>query len=250
MRAARWKYRTQKTRHLGIAQLCRVIFATKAHIDNRKKNFLSNNISPRCPNNMVNFGPLTGVTAEIDSGVWGTPANFNGFRVLATLLHGTPVVGVSQTLRRWTAGATIFGRAAITLGIGRHSSLNQFWPVDIQHHFRTQLPPVDWTWWQPPSWIFGKKSHLETFEIASKKAYKSVRPFAVMLWMLKYAIFQNPRWQRPPKAQVHISGMDRDIWITKFVERINNIILISRPCRMRVTCERNKVWRPQFWKKH
>ena len=25
---------------------------------------------------MVNFGPLT---AEIDSGVWGTPTNFNGF---------------------------------------------------------------------------------------------------------------------------------------------------------------------------
>jgi len=26
--------------------------------------------------------------------------NFNGFRVLAALLHGTPAVGVSQTLRR------------------------------------------------------------------------------------------------------------------------------------------------------
>jgi len=25
---------------------------------------------------------------------------------LAALLHGTPVVGVSQTLRRWTEGAT------------------------------------------------------------------------------------------------------------------------------------------------
>ena len=43
------------------------------------------------------FGPLT---AEIGSGVWGTPTNFNGFRVLAALLHGTLVVGVSQTLRR------------------------------------------------------------------------------------------------------------------------------------------------------
>jgi len=27
--------------------------------------------------------------------VWGTPANFHGFRVLAALLHGTLVVGVS-----------------------------------------------------------------------------------------------------------------------------------------------------------
>ena len=44
---------------------------------------------------MVNFGPLT---AEIGSGVLGTSANFNGFRVLTALLHGTVVVGVSQTL--------------------------------------------------------------------------------------------------------------------------------------------------------
>jgi len=52
---------------------------------------------------MVNFGPLA---AKIGLPVWGTPANFNGFRVLAALLHSTPVLGVSQTLRRWTDGAT------------------------------------------------------------------------------------------------------------------------------------------------
>ena len=46
---------------------------------------------------MVNFGPLA---AEIVSLVWGTEGNFNGFRVLAALLHGIVVVGVSQTLRR------------------------------------------------------------------------------------------------------------------------------------------------------
>jgi len=51
----------------------------------------------------VNFGPLA---AEIVSLVWGTPGNFNGFRVLAVLLHDTLVVGVSQTFRRWTEGAT------------------------------------------------------------------------------------------------------------------------------------------------
>jgi len=42
----------------------------------------------------------------IVSFVWVTPANFNGFRVLAALLYGTPVLGISQTLRRWTEGAT------------------------------------------------------------------------------------------------------------------------------------------------
>jgi len=68
-----------------------------------EKNLLSSNISSTCPHNMVNFGPLG---AEIISLVWGTPGNFNGFRVLAALLHGTLVVGVSQSLRRWTEGAT------------------------------------------------------------------------------------------------------------------------------------------------
>jgi len=57
----------------------------KARIDNRKKNLLSTDMSCTCPHNMVNLGPLA---AEIHPIVWGTPANFNGFRVLAALLHG------------------------------------------------------------------------------------------------------------------------------------------------------------------
>jgi len=44
------------------------------------KTLLNSNISPTCPHNMVNFGSLA---AKIISLVWGTPANFNGFRVLA-----------------------------------------------------------------------------------------------------------------------------------------------------------------------
>ena len=39
---------------------------------------------------MVNFGLLA---AEIGLPVWGTPANFNGFRVLAALLHGLSTSG-------------------------------------------------------------------------------------------------------------------------------------------------------------
>jgi len=139
---------------------------------------------------MANFGTLT---AEIGLSVWGTTANFNRFRVLASLLqrrrspdanqtlhdllpfpglvvvhytfwgfcplmefcyvqnslcvqvlrspilaallHGTPAAGLSQTLRRGTRnGITelsqrappIFGSAAITLGIGPHSSFFLF----------------------------------------------------------------------------------------------------------------------------
>jgi len=73
---------------------------------------------------MVNFGLQA---AEIVSLFWGTPAYFNGFRVLVALLHGTVVVGdwVSAKLCGVEQRAPpIFGRAAITLGIGPHSSLN------------------------------------------------------------------------------------------------------------------------------
>jgi len=92
------------------------IFASKACIDNRN-NLLNSNISSTCPHNMANVGPLT---AEIGLPVWGTRAHFNGFRVLAALLHGTlasaKLCGVEQR------APSIFGKVAITLGIGPHSS--------------------------------------------------------------------------------------------------------------------------------
>jgi len=40
------------------------------------------------------FGTIAQLCLAVSS------ANFNGFRVLAALLHGTLVVGVNQTLRR------------------------------------------------------------------------------------------------------------------------------------------------------
>ena len=162
-----------QNRHLrAIAPLCRAISSQLKHLSTTGKKLLSSNISSRCPHNIVKFGPLK--TAEIGSGVWGTPANFNGFRVLAlllqrchlitggqpnlarrlsvswarckihfvsqilrspilaALLHGTRAAGVRQNLRRATKNGIaelsqrappIFGRAAITLGSGPHSSL-------------------------------------------------------------------------------------------------------------------------------
>jgi len=90
------------------------IFATKAHIDNRK-NLAA--ISPPCSHTMVNFGLLT---AEICWRVWGTPANFNGFRLLAVLLHGTLVVGIRQTFRHWTEGATYIWQGGHHVGHKAH----------------------------------------------------------------------------------------------------------------------------------
>ena len=51
------------------------------HVSTIGKKLLNSNVSSTCPHNMVKFGPLT---AEIDWRVWGTPGNFNGFRVFVT----------------------------------------------------------------------------------------------------------------------------------------------------------------------
>ena len=84
-----------KNRHLGtIAQLCRAISSQLRHVSTIGKKLFSSNISSTGPYNVVNLGKLA---AEIVSLVWGAPCNFNGFRVLAALLNGTLVVGVSQT---------------------------------------------------------------------------------------------------------------------------------------------------------
>jgi len=77
-------------------------------------------------------GPLM---AEIRRRLWGTQSNFDGFRVLAALLHGTLVVGVSQTLCGIEQRApAIFDRAAITLGIGPRSSSSCYGQLAVMSH--------------------------------------------------------------------------------------------------------------------
>jgi len=107
MHAAHWKCRTQKIAknlHLcAIAQLYRAVSSQLRHVSTIGKNLLNSNTSSTCARNMLKLRPTNGWDR-----FWslGHPANFNGFRVLTALLHGTLVVGVSQTLRRWTEGAT------------------------------------------------------------------------------------------------------------------------------------------------
>jgi len=111
LHAARCKCRTQKSRHLGtIPQICRAISSQLRHVSTIGKNLLSSNISCTCLHNMVNFDPLA---AEIVSLVWGTPGNFNRFRVLTALVHGTLVVGVSET--------AAFNRGRHLYSVGRPS---------------------------------------------------------------------------------------------------------------------------------
>jgi len=89
-------------RHLGtIAELCEAISSQLRYVWTIGKRNCLTTIPP--PYNTMKFGP---VVAQIDLRVWNMPANCNKFRVLAALLHGTLLVGVSWTLRCWTQGAT------------------------------------------------------------------------------------------------------------------------------------------------
>jgi len=141
------KYRTQKSRQKSPSghhstTLSGYIFATKAHIDSRKKNLLSSNISSTCPNKMVNFGLLA---AEISSVVWGIPANFNG------VTAGTS--GRRQpNFAHWTEGASYIRQG------GRHVGQ---WPtflvVDKCHLVLTVciiplLSPNKWRWITEENW--------------------------------------------------------------------------------------------------
>jgi len=150
LHGARCKYRTQKVVNKSPSghhhtTLSSYIFATIRHVSTiGKKNLLSGNTFSMRSHNMVNFGLLT---AEIHPVVWGTPANFNLFRVLAALLHGTTVLGVIQTLRRWTEGATYFPQG------GRHVGHWPTYQLCILCRWKF-VWSKDWSWYQWSHWAF------------------------------------------------------------------------------------------------
>ena len=137
--AARWKLikRTQKWRKKSPSghhrtTLSDYIFATRARIDNRK-NLLSSNISPTCNHNMRWTSACTSGWDRLAS--LGHPGKFQQLLRLGSVTARQSSSGVSQTLQRGTRnGITelsqrsrpMFGWAAITLGIGRHSSSSFF----------------------------------------------------------------------------------------------------------------------------
>jgi len=85
-----------KIRHLRtIAQLCRAVSSQLRHVTTIGQKLLNSNISSTHFHNMVNFGPSA---AEIGLPVCGSPANFNGFRVFASLLQRRRSTEVNQSL--------------------------------------------------------------------------------------------------------------------------------------------------------
>ena len=71
-----------------IAQLCRAISSQLRHVSTIGKKPVKQQYVLQMSSQYAELQPLA---AEIGLPVWGTPANFNGFRVLASLLHGTLV---------------------------------------------------------------------------------------------------------------------------------------------------------------
>jgi len=123
LHAARWKYRTQKLRQKSPSahhhtNLSSYIFANKACIDNRKK-IIKRQYLLHMSSQYGKLRPLSGWD-RFNLAVWGTPANFNWLRVLASLLH-----------RRCSSEA--------------NQTLHDVWPsppaATLQHiHFRRPLP--------------------------------------------------------------------------------------------------------------
>jgi len=126
-RAARGSLKVQDAKNrqkfaMGtVAQICLAISSQLRHVSTIGKNFLDGNISSTCPHNMVNFGPLA---AEIGSVVWHR-SKFQrvsrlGFLTARHSSHSqwapAKLCGVEQR------APPMFGRAAITLGLGPHSS--------------------------------------------------------------------------------------------------------------------------------
>jgi len=140
LHAARWKYSMQKITKKSPSGHHPTTLSGYIFVYIRKK-LVNSNVSPTCPHNMVSFGLLA---AEICWRVWGTPANFNVFHILAELPHGTLVVGVSQTLRRWTDGATYIRQDGHHVG---------HWPTFLVHYLLPLLSIVichfrkeSWKW--------------------------------------------------------------------------------------------------------
>jgi len=102
----------------------------------QSQNLLNNNISSTRLYNMVNFSPLT---AEIRCRVWGTPANFNWFRVLDSLLQRRRLPEGNQTLHDvWPSP----GLLQDIYNFGGSCPLTEFCPVQNSLYGQALRSPI------------------------------------------------------------------------------------------------------------
>jgi len=88
-----------------IAQICRAISSKLRHVSTIENKFVKQQYLIHTSLQYGERGPLT---AEIWWRVWGTPANFNRFRVLASLLQRRRSTEANQTLHDvWPSPALV-----------------------------------------------------------------------------------------------------------------------------------------------
>ena len=127
LHAARWKHRMQKSRQKSPSGHHRItlsgyIFATKALIDNRKKVLKQQYVLHMSPQ----YGELRPTSSWDRSGRLRHPYKFfQRVLHLGSITARHLVVGVSQTLRRWTEDATYIRRVAISWALAH--ILVYFW---------------------------------------------------------------------------------------------------------------------------
>jgi len=105
-----------------------------------EKNLLNNNISSTCPT-MANFGPLT---AKIGIPIWGTPANFSGFRFAIRIL---PSLLQRRRSPEATKLCTMFGHllgwyTMYTFSRALFCPLTEFCPVQNSLHVQVLRSPI------------------------------------------------------------------------------------------------------------
>ena len=107
LHAARWKHRTQKVaknRHLGtIAQLCRAMSSQLRHVSTIGKKLVKQQWVLHMSSQ---YGELRPTSGWDRFGSLGHPYKFQRVLRLGSVTARHLVVGVSQTLRCWTEGAT------------------------------------------------------------------------------------------------------------------------------------------------
>jgi len=173
LHAARCKYRTQKVaknRHLGtIAQLCRAISLQLRHwhVSTIGKNLLSSNTSSMDSQ----YGELRPTNGWDRLTRLGHPCEFQMVSGLGSITARHLVLGVSQTLRRWTEGSTYIRQG------DHHVGHWPVWPtflVLIFYDFGLKMPshaskkgvlriwlPIQWT-------VSSRPVHKRHLDLAGK----------------------------------------------------------------------------------
>jgi len=127
--------------------LSRYIFTSEACIDNRKKNLLSSNISSTFPQ----YRELRPTSSWDRSGSLGHPCKFQRLSLLGSVTARHSSIGRQRNFKLCGVEQRvppIFGRAAITLGIGPQSSPSIFFfprlILAVADWMSTILPHMLW----------------------------------------------------------------------------------------------------------